>query len=96
VSNSYGDNAVFGAAWAGGIAFHRRDKTALSGVSAGMNNGLTWGFTAHFEKFSNKFNNDFEGTRGVEYVRVVDDCDERIISTDCGMLLTNVVTPRTA
>ncbi|AXF86405.1 hypothetical protein DTO96_102159 [Ephemeroptericola cinctiostellae] len=91
VSSSYADNAVFKATWSGGIAFHRRDTSAISGVTAGMNNGMTWGFTAHFEKFANKYNDDTEGTRGVEYVRVVDDCEEAVVSTDCGVLLTEVL-----
>ena len=91
VASSYGDNAVFSPTWSGGVAFHRLDPSAISGVAAGMNNGMTWGFTAHFEKFSNRYSVDSEGTRGVEYIRVVDDCEERVISPDCGMLLTGVI-----
>lgn len=92
VSSSYADNSLFSAAWKGSIAFHRRDTSAIAGLSAGMNNGMTWGFTAHFEKFANKYNDDSEGTRGVEYVRVVDDCEEAVISADCGVLMPNVLT----
>lgn len=91
VASSFGDNAVFSPTWSGGVAFHRLDPTAISGVSAGMNNGMTWGFTAHFDKFANRYSVDSEGTRGVEYIRVVDDCEERVISPDCGMLLTGVI-----
>ena len=91
VASSYGDNAVFSATWSGGVALHRIDPSAINGVAAGMNNGMTFGFTAHFEKFANRYTDDSEGTRGVEYIRVVDDCEERIVSPDCGMLLTEVL-----
>ena len=74
-----------------GTCDRRAVGLGMVALAAGMNNGMTWGFTAHFDKFANRYSVDSEGTRGVEYIRVVDDCEERVISPDCGMLLTGVI-----
>lgn len=92
VASKAGEDATFKPAWSGGVSFTYTDPAAISGVGAGMNNGITFGFTAHFDKYSNTYQTDHEGTQGSTAVRVVDECKELVVSTDCGFLLRKVLT----
>lgn len=91
VASSATAGATFKPAWSGGVSLTYTNTAAIAGAGAGMNNGMTFGFTFHHDKYSNTYRNDAEGTRGTEAVRVVDDCQEKVISPECGFLLSEVI-----